>query len=218
MVLNRFIHIIKKEWTLEFREKYGFLSSLLYLIAVCFVIFKVFGKLEGPTRMGLFWLIFLFTAINIVSASFNVQTIRRKLYYYQLYDPVELLIAKIAFNYLKLFLAGCLLVALMILFGGESLKGPGLFLQSFAIVAFGICILLCVVSAISSFSDKQASLVSILSLPMMIPLLLLGMRLSLISERFFSDSATGTYVLMLIGIDLLLMSLAVLFIPLIWKS
>lgn len=216
--MRRIIYIIRKEWLLEFRKKHAFLSSILYLAAITFVVFKVFGSLEGPTKTGLFWVIYLFTCINIVGNSFSYQSMRRKYLYYQLYDPVELLIAKILFNFLKLVLAGLILLFLQTIFSGESLINPGLFMKSFFLAAFGLTVILTMISAISSFSENQNALVAILALPLVIPVLLLGMRISLVSERFFSDPAVGKYLSMIAGIDLLLLSLSLIFIPVIWKS
>lgn len=217
-MLNRMYHIIAKEALLEFRERYGFLSSILYLIAVTFVVFKVFGSLEGPTRVGLFWVIFLFTSINITGNSFSHQSIKRKLSYYQIYDPVEMFLSKLIYNFIKICLAGIILLGLQLLFSGEALKSPWLFAQSMLFAGAGLSVVLCLISALSSYSDNQNALVAILSLPVVIPILLLAMRISLISERFFVDTAVQKYITMMMGIDLLLLSISLIFIPLIWRS
>ena len=188
------------------------------MAAISFVVFKVFGSLQGPTKMGLFWVIYCFTCINIIGSSFSNQSARRKLIYFQLYDPVQLLLAKIIFNFVKVMLAGYILSLLLTLFSGEALVDPSLFLSCLALSALGITIILCLLSAISAYSDNQNSLVAILSLPLLIPVLLLAMRISLISERFFVDSAVDKYMMMIGGIDLLLLSLSLLFISVIWKS
>jgi len=216
--MRRFIHIVKKEFLLEFREKYSYVSSLLYLTAITYVIFKVFGTLDGPTKTGLFWVVFLFTAINIIGSSFSSQGKKRKLSYYQLYDPVDLFMAKLLYNFIKLVLAGLLLTGLQALFSGSVPLSLGLFFKSLLLASAGLTSILCLVSAISSYSDNQNALVSILSLPLVVPVLLLAMRVSLVSEGFFNDPSTGKYLLMMGGIDLLMLSLSVIFIPLIWKS
>jgi heme exporter protein B len=154
----------------------------------------------------------------MVGNSFNFQTHRRKLFYYQLYDPVEVMIAKLLLNYVKIMLAGFILILLLILFSGESLVDPNLFVKNFLITIAGLTAVLTMVSGISAYSQNQNSLVAVLSLPLLIPILLLGMRVSLISERFFSDPAVNKYISMLIGIDILLVALCLIFIPLIWKS
>ncbi|NNE13967.1 MAG: ABC transporter permease [Saprospiraceae bacterium] len=217
-MFDRVLHIIKKELSIELREKYTFFSSILYLIAITFVVFKVFGKLEGPTKMALFWILLLFTAINMIGFSFSYQTQKRKLNYYQLYDPQELMTAKLIFNFIKVFLAGLVLLLLMYIFSNEPLKDGVLFFKVYILMVLGIVVVLNLISAISSYSQNQNTLVAVLSLPLLIPILLLGMRVSLISERMFSDSGVAKYLLMLSGIDLLLLTLSIIFIPIVWKS
>ncbi len=217
-MLGRVFNIIKKEVSLELRERYTFFSSLLYLVAITFVVFKIFDKLEGPTKIALFWILLLFTAINMIGISFGYQTQKRKLTYYQMYDPQELMLAKMLFNYSKVFVAGLIMMLLMYIFSNEALKDPILFFKVYLLVVLGIVIVLSLISAISSYSQNQSTLVAVLSLPLLIPILLIGMRLSLVSERMFSDSGVSSYLLMLLGIDVLLLSLTFIFVPIVWKS
>jgi len=217
-MIKNIYYIISKELLIERRDASVFLSSLLYLIAISFVVFKIFSSLEGPVKMGLFWVIFLFTCIKIVGGVFSYQSRKRKLNIYQLYDPVDLFLAKFAFSYLKLIIAGLVLILLQMLFSGSALVNAFLFGKTFLLCALGLSLILSLVSAIASYSDRQTGLVAILSLPLVIPILLLGMRLSLISEGFFQDPDSSQYLLILSGIDLLLLSLSIIFIPLIWKS
>jgi heme exporter protein B len=218
MVLNRIIQIIRKDFLIDSRDKYSYLSSLLYLTAITFVVYKVFDNLNGPTRIGIFWVLLVFTAINIVSHSFSYHSQKRKLYYYQLYKPEELITAKLIGNVIKLFLAGIILAGLQFLFSNEWIKDSGLFFQSFGLAVIGIVAILTLSSALASYAQDQTALVSVLSLPLLIPILLLAMRVSLIADRMFVDTAVNNYLLMLLGIDILLISLTIIFIPIIWKS
>jgi len=217
-LLTRVFNIIKKEVSLELRERYTFFSSLLYLVAINFVVFKIFDKLEGPTKIALFWILLLFTSINMIGVSFGYQTQKRKLTYYQMYDPQELMLAKMIFNYFKVFFAGLILMLLMYIFSNEPLKDPVLFFKVYLLMVLGIVVVLSLISVISSYSQNQSTLVAVLSLPLLIPVLLIGMRLSLVSERMFSDSGVSNYLLMLSGIDVLLLSLTFIFVPIVWKS
>lgn len=154
----------------------------------------------------------------MIGISFGYQTQKRKLTYYQLYDPQELMLAKMIFNYIKVFVAGLILMLLMYIFSNEALKNPILFFKVYVLMILGIVIVLSLISVISSYSQNQSTLVAVLSLPLLIPILLIGMRLSLVSERMFSDSGVTNYLLMLSGIDILLLSLTFIFVPIVWKS
>ena len=216
-MLSRIYHIISKDFLVGKRERQAFLASLLYLAAITFVVFKVFGNLEGPTRMGVFWIIMVFISINLVGYSFSLATDRRRLNHYQLYNPVEFLVAMLLVNFIKLLVAGILLIGLFVLFSSVGLKDAWLFTKVYLLASLGLVGVLTFVSSIAVYSSNQMSMVTILSLPLLIPVLMIGMQVSLVSERMFFDSATGNSLLMLFGIDILMIVLSILFISFTWK-
>ena len=216
-MVNRIYHIIRKDFLIGKREQQAFLASLLYLAAITFVVYKVFGTLEGPTRMGIFWIITVFISINLVGYSFSLVSNRRRLNLYQLYDPIEFLIAKLLVNFIKLIVAGTLLIGLFVLFSSAGLKNAWLFTKVYLLASLGLVGVLTFISSIAVYSSNQMSIVTVLALPLLIPVLMIGMRVSLVSERMFFDTASGNSLLMLFGIDLLMIALSVVFISFTWK-
>lgn len=216
-MLKRIYHIIIKDLRVDQREKYSFLASLLYLTTITFVLFKVFGNLEGPTRMGIYWVILLFISINIVSSSFGYNTAKRKLSHYQLYDPVELLIAKLVLSFGKLLIAAAVMMLLFLFFSSVPLKDPWLFSQVLVLGCLGMVAALTLISSITIYTQNQTALMTVLALPLLIPILMIGMRVSLISERMFFDTAVDSNLLMLLGIDLIMVVMGLIFINFTWK-
>jgi len=203
---------------MDARDKYSLLSSLLYLVSITFVIFKVFGNLEGPTRIGIFWVLLLFTAVNIVNGSFGSNASRRKLYHYQLYDPIEIFISKIILNFFKLLIAGIVLLILFKVFSNAGLKNPLLFGKTLVLAVLGIVSSMTLISSLTIYSSNQSSLLTILALPLLIPVLLIGMKVSLVSENMFFDTAVDSNLLMLLGIDLIMLVMGIIFISITWKA
>jgi len=74
------------------------------------------------------------------------------------------------------------------------------------------------ISSISSYSQNQNTLIAIMSIPLLIPILLVGMRLSLISERIIVDTEINNYLIMLVGINIVYIAILIIFIPLTWKA
>ena len=203
---------------LEFRERYSFLSALLYLVAITFIVYKVFGRIEPPTRIGLFWILILFTCINVVSYSFSFHSQKRKYYHYVLYRSYELIIAKWGINLIKMLVAGFLLAFLQSIFANEPLKNIPLFSQVYLLSIIGMTAAMTLISSISSYSQNQNTLIAVMSIPLLIPILLIGMRLSLISERIIMDTEINNYLMMLVGIDIIYVAILLIFIPLTWKA
>ena len=214
---NRVLHIIQKDLLIDKREKYAFLTSLLYLFSINFVVFKVFDSLQGATRLAIFWILILFTSINIVSHSFKFQLSKRRINYYQLYDPSEFITAKLITNFVKVFIGGMLLLFMQYIMSNEWPKNYGLFMQVYTLATLGIVVLLSMVSMVSVYSSDQNSLITVLALPLLIPILILSMRISLIADRMIVDSGVDHYLMMLTGIDLILLAFTYIFIGIIWK-
>ncbi len=217
-MLQRIFHIAKRDLTLEFRERYSFLSALLYLVAITFIVYKVFGRIEQPTRIGLFWILILFTCINVVSHSFSFHSQKRKYYHYILYRSYELIIAKWGINLIKMIVAGLILAFLQSIFANEPLKNILLFSQVYVLSIIGMTAAMTLISSISSYSQNQNTLIAVMSIPLLIPILLIGMRLSLISERIIMDTEINNYLMMLVGIDIIYVAILIIFIPLTWKA
>ena len=217
-MLHRIFHIARRDLTLEFRERYSFLSAILYLIAITFIVYKVFGRIEPPTRIGLFWILILFTCINVVSYSFSFHGQKRKYYHYTLYRSYELIIAKWIINLVKMLIAGYLLVFLQSIFADEPMKDIALFSKVYLLSIIGMTAAMTLISSISSYSQNQNTLIAIMSIPLLIPILLVGMRLSLISERIIVDTEIDNYLMMLVGIDIVYIAILIIFIPLTWKA
>lgn len=168
--------------------------------------------------MGIYWVILLFISINIVSSSFGFNTAKRKLTHYQLYDPTELLIAKLLLNFVKLLLAATIMMLLFIFFSNVPLQNPWLFGKALMLACLGLVAALTLISSITIYTQNQSALMTVLALPLLIPILMIGMRVSLISERMFFDTAVDSNLLMLFGIDLIMIVLGLIFITFTWKA
>jgi len=217
-LLKRVTYIIRKDLLIDTRDRYSFLAAILYLVTITFVIFKIFGDLSGPTRIGIFWVLLLFTSINIFADSFGTASNRRILSQYQLYNPTEVLGAKLILNFVKLAIAAIILVLLFRVFSNESLVDPVLFGKTVALAILGITATITLTSTLTVYAKNQNALLSILSIPLLIPILLIAMKVSLVSERMFFDTAISSNLLMLFGIDIILLVMGLIFISITWKA
>jgi len=69
------LHLIKKEFLLEFRQKSTIGGVLVYVVGTVFVSALCFkGRLDKPTWNALFWVITLFTSVTISGKSFLKET------------------------------------------------------------------------------------------------------------------------------------------------
>ena len=99
-MLNRqLLSLIKKEFTLEFRQKASLGGVLVYVIATIFISALSFNKDITPSVWNaLFWIIFLFSAITICAKSFIKETGGDALNNYFLYKPLTFFASKLIKN------------------------------------------------------------------------------------------------------------------------
>jgi heme exporter protein B len=213
-----FFTLLRTALLLEFRQRYAVSGIVLYVFSMVFVVYVASIKVQPPVWNVLFWLIILFASINAVVKSFVQESGARQLYYYQLVDPATLLLAKTAYNSLLLLVLGCLAYAVYGLVAGNPVKDPGLFALVLLLGSLGLGISLTFISAIAAKANNSATLMAILSFPVIMPILLTLIRLSSIALRLIQDTAYWRDILNLLAIDAILLTLGVVLFPFVWRD
>ena len=114
--------------------------------------------------------------------------------------------------------AGLFLLLLLKVFTEHQLQDPLLFGKTLLLTALGIVAALTLVSSMTVYASNQNSLLTILAIPLLLPVLLIGMKVSLVSERMFFDSAVNSNLLMLFGLDIVMIVLGLILITITWKA
>lgn len=214
----KIIALFKKDLMLEIRQQYTFYGILLYIASTIFVLYLAMGQPEAFVWNGLFWMIQLFVCVNAVAKSFLQEGKGRMLYFYSIAGARDFIISKLAFNMLLMILMSLLSLVLFQLLLGNPLEHS---LKFFAIAGFGgmgLSLVFTFLSAIAARAQQSAALMAILGFPLIIPQLLLLMRLS---NTAFSDVFQGSYtqiVLLLAALDVLIIMLAIILYPFLWKD
>ena len=210
--------LLRKDILLEIRQQYTFYGILLYVASTIFVLYLAMGQPESTIWNGLFWMIQLFICVNAVAKSFLQENSGRMLYYYSIAGARDYILSKLIFNAGLMILMSVASLLLFRLLMGDPLQHPWKFL---GIVSLGGCSLSLVfsfLSAIAARARQNAAMIAILGFPLIIPQILLLMR---ISNDAFSDVIQGGFLLMclvLVGLDILVITLAVILFPFLWKD
>ena len=142
--------LISKEVTLEWRQKFALNGILLYVVSAVFITYLSVGAKQG----------------NISAPTWNA-----------LYWIIILFSAVNAVAGLTLILAllgyGVFSVIL-----GNLIQDQGLFILNLVLGAMGFSASLTMVSGIASKAGNNATLMAILSFPVIIPILLMAIRIS----------------------------------------
>lgn len=211
-------HIFTKEMTIELRQRFAAAGIILFTATLVFLVYKIFNEVNTREWIVLLWIIMLFAAINAIVKSFMQERRETYLYYYTLFHPVDLIIAKILYNFLFLILLLACVMGFFGVFTGIPVRDYVLFSAGSLAGLAGISITFTFVSLLSASENGNATLMSILSLPLVLPVVLLLLKITAVSTRLLSDSAIWEDLMLLISIDAILLGAVLLLFPVMWKS
>jgi heme exporter protein B len=214
--------LVKKEFVLELRRKAVISGIGLYLVSIIFICYLTFSlrqnSINEATWSALFWLSILFAMVNGIAKSFIGEKKGGLIYYYSIASPQAIIISKIIYNaVLSLFLSigGYLLFSLFI---DNPIQDQFLFLLTLVLSSFGFSASLSLISAIASKTNNSNILMAVLSFPVIISLLLMAIKITknALDGLAFSDSQDE--LLNLLAINFIMVALAYLLFPYIWRS
>ncbi|MCR9290410.1 MAG: ABC transporter permease [Bacteroidetes bacterium] len=217
-IFRETIFLLRKELKLEWREKYAISGIGLYVLSTIFIVHTANQKVEPKTWIVLFWIIVLFASVNAVVKSFVQESGNRQLYYYQLANPTAILLSKILYNTLLLLLLSTLSFITFGFIAGNPIEDYEIFFLAIFLASLGFSITFTFISAIAGKTDNSSTLMAILSFPLVIPILLLLLKLSANALPIFNDTNIDSDITILVSIDLVLLGLALVLFPFLWRD
>lgn len=211
------ITLFKKDLLLEVRQQYSFYGILLYIGATVFVLFMAMDEPESNAWNGLFWVIQLFICINAVAKSFLQESKGRMLYFYSIASPADFVLAKLFFNSLLMLVMSLLSLLLFSLFLGNPVQKAGSFIGLVLLGGWSLSLVFTFLAAIAAKAQQNAAIMAVLGFPLIIPQLLLLMQLSNAAFNPALIIPLST-ILLLIALDVMIIILAVILFPFLWKD
>ncbi|REJ82460.1 MAG: ABC transporter permease [Bacteroidetes bacterium] len=218
-MLGEIRNFIGKEIKSEWKQKYAFQGLLLYVITTVFVCYLSFRQvIDPPTWNALFWIIQLFAGVTAVAKSFIQESPGRILYYYTLSDPRAIILAKIIYNLILMLALSMINIGFYSWFVGNPVEDHLMFFVAIILGSAGFASVLTMVSAIASKAGNSSTLMSILSFPILIPLLITTIRLSKNAMDGLSWSVNYQYVVLLACLNAMVCAMAYLLFPYLWRE
>jgi heme exporter protein B len=209
--------LFKKDLLLEIRQQYSFYGVLLYVGATIFVLFMAIENPDTGTWNGLFWIIQLFISINAVAKSFLQESKNRMLYYQSIASPVNFILAKLLFNSVLMLAMSVLSLILFALFMKYPVERSAIFIGLVFLGGWSLSLVFTFLAAIAAKAQQNAAIMAILGFPIIIPQLMMLMK---ISNTVF-DATTAIPVMnivLLFASNILVILLAVILFPFLWKD
>ena len=217
--MNRVIQeLLKKEFTLEWRNRYAFNGIVVYSLITVFTAFIAFKEVGAETWNALFWVILLFAAIITVSKSFMQEARGRQLYYYSIASPIAVIISKIIYNICFMLFVSLLCYITYSWFLGNPIQQKGYFMLGLMLGSMTMGAAFTLLSALASKTNSGALLMPVLSIPIFFPCIMVLIKLSKAAVNGLSGSIILPELYVLSALFIMLIALAIILFPLIWKE
>ncbi len=217
--MSKIIILLKKDLLLELRQQHIFYGVLLYVASTIFVLYLAMGQPESTVYNGLFWMIQLFVCVNAVAKSFLQESKGRMLYFFSITSPAKFILAKLIYSTLVM----CVMIVVSLVLFGILLGHPVLNQFRFALIAFlggiSLSLVFTLMAAIAAKAQQNAAVMAILGFPLIIPQLMLLMKLSKSAfGEVFREGALIQMLSLLLGFDAMVIALAIILFPFLWKD
>lgn len=215
--------LIQKEARIEFKNKYGIASVVLYVVAIVVVLYLSLASqganknIEVKYWNVLYWITLLFASINTISKSFIQENSNRYLYYYSMVSPTAVILSKMLYN-AALMLAISLVCALLFsIVLGSPVQNVLVYFMVIFMGSLSFSFLFTLVSSIASKAGN-IGLTAILGLPLIVIVLIYLMKLS--REAFFAQTSENFYATLgiLILFNFMLFILSLILFPYLWRD
>lgn len=220
-MISKIFTILYKDFKIEINQSHLFFSVGLYVISSIYIIYISYqptGILSLEHWVSIFWVIILFSSISAVSKSFFQESGNRNYYYYYVLSPDELIFSKLIYNFLFIVFVTFLTFIIFSFLLGNFIYSFSFFLSLLFVGALSISNCLTLISAIGHQVKNNSILISVLSFPVIIPILLLLIRLSKISSSEFSWNLIQDDFYLLILLNIILVAMTKILFSYLWRN
>lgn len=216
--LHSILTLFKKDLLLEVRQQYTFYGVILYVASTIFVLNLAMEHPEDKVWNGLFWMIQLFICVNAVAKSFLAESRGRMLYFYTIAGARDFVLSKLLFNAVLMIVMSLVSMGLFFLLLGNPISNPWRFTGIVCLGGFSISLVFTFLAAIAARAQQNAAMMAIMGFPLIIPQLMLLMKISSVAFADVIQAGLGQLIMLLTGLDVLVILLAVILFPFLWKD
>lgn len=220
-MINKIFSILYKDFKIEINQSHLFFSVGLYVISSIYIIYISYqptGILGLENWVSIFWVIILFSSISAVSKSFFQESGSRNYYYYFVLSPDELILSKLIYNFLFIVFVTFLTFLVFSSLLGNFIYSYSFFITLLFIGSLSISNCLTLISAIGHQVKNNSILTSVLSFPVIIPILLILIKLSKLSSSEFSWNIIQDDFYLLILLNIILIAMTKILFKFLWRN
>lgn len=213
-------HILYRDFRQEWRQSAIWLSVVLFMVGSVYITSLCFNaKMDKPSWNAVFWIMLLFTSLSLSVRSLNASSQGYALYQFLLFNPIDFIIARWLFQVILALVLNLLTVLVYGWFMGFSVQRPALFLSITVLNTLAAASVLVFTNALTSYVSAGFSLLSILSIPLLIPVYSISVKLGKQAMDGIENAAFRWDLMgILCAVFLISFGLLILLFPYLWRS
>ncbi|MFM7765587.1 MAG: heme exporter protein CcmB [Sphingomonadales bacterium] len=202
----------------DFRKPFFLSAALLQLLTIGMLCYLGNPNLQIKTWNSLFWISLIFSTFQAISRSFTGISRSRWIYLNQLASPFIIVISKITYNGLLMAVFSLLNLLVFSVLLGYPVQHGIVYMASLFLTGLGISTIFTMISAIAGKTHQPGVVAPVLSLPVILPMILVGMQASQKALQPLLVSSVYKDLLLLTALNFLVLVLSgILFTP-IWRA
>ena len=211
-----------KDFKSELRTRYAINALAMFIIvAISVILFSVGNeKISTSLTGGLFWVVIFFTAMSGLSRVFVSEEERGTALTLQLIAaPSTVYTGKLIFNIILVFAMNTIIAVLYsAIFETFIIKNFVLFLASFVLGNIGLAAASTIIAAIIAKAGAKGTLYPVLSFPILLPLILTSVQLTLFSLDGISFESAKFELTIVVSYDIIMLTASYMLFDFIWKE
>lgn len=211
-----------KDFKSELRTRYAINALAMFIIvAISVILFSVGNEKISPSLTGgLFWVVIFFTAMSGLSRAFVSEEERGTSLTLQLIAaPSTVFLGKLLFNIILVFAMNTVIAVLYsAIFEAFIIQNFALFLASFILGNIGLAVSSTIIAAIIAKAGAKGTLYPVLSFPILLPLILTSVQLTLFSLDGISFERAKFELAIVVSYDIIMLTASFMLFDFIWKE
>ena len=214
--------LFKKDFNSELRTRYAVNSLAMFIVVAISVILFAIGteRISQALTGGLFWVVVFFSAMSGLSRAFVSEEERGTSLTLQLISaPSTVFTGKLIFNLILVFCMNTVIALLYgALFSEFIVRNFLLFLITFVLGNIGLAVASTIIAAIIAKAGSKGSLYPVLSFPILLPLILTAVKLTLFSMDGTTIAFAKVELAIIACYDVIMISASYMLFDFIWKD
>ena len=215
---SNLVKLVRAEFQLDLKKPAVLAAALLQMATMTLLAFLSQPNINAKVWSSLFWIILIFCTLQAISKNFLGENRARWISFNQLSPPQNLLWSKMIYGWFTMTLLTLANLLLFAFFMGFPIQHPAAYFCNLTLVVAGIGSIFTLIGAIATKANQAGFLAPVLSLPVILPLILVGMQASNKTLNPVLVSSVWNDIALVGALDGLIIVLAVILFQPLWKD